>query len=168
MSNKFKIDDIYLYKYKAPVVNYRLPDNLRPYHYDLKVQPFFNVTLMPDYYDAQIQIDFTCITPTNKLVLNMLNLDVNNDSIVIQSSMDLEFATNPSGIRWSIDTVAEIMTIEVPTPNFKANNNYTLLVSFRGYTRDDYIKFFRGSYLDSNGNRRLKQFYTLTLCKVSC
>ena len=39
-------------------INYRLPKSLVPYHYALTIQPYFNVTVKPEYYLGMERIDF--------------------------------------------------------------------------------------------------------------
>ena len=67
-----------------------MPKNLVPYHYDLTIKPYFKVDEVPKFYDGHVIINFTCIEDTNKLVLNMKNLDLNY--MLINSDQDSDFS----------------------------------------------------------------------------
>jgi aminopeptidase N len=100
-----------------------------------------------------VKISFTCLVDTYKLALHSRLLDINNSSLQLTSLTDSAFAPM-SNFKYMYDSITHILTVDLGNQMFRANNNYTFSASFRGYTRDDNMGFFRSSYFDSNGNRR--------------
>ena len=53
-------------------IDYRLPTNLKPYLYDLTIQPYFNVTSSPQFYLGQETIYFKCVRSFAQFKIHML------------------------------------------------------------------------------------------------
>lgn len=122
---------------------------MKPNTYRLTVQPYFKSDTMPSNYTGFVEIDFTCVTETSKLVLHTNKLDLNLDQIKIVSAADKDFSNTPTLVT-SHDPVTHFFTVTFPKGElFKANQNYTFSVSYMGYTVDDNLGFYRSKYEDS-------------------
>jgi hypothetical protein len=119
----------------------------------LTLKPYFKATEMPDYFDGTVKISFTCKTDTYKLVLHSKWLDIDNSTLRLSSDTDSNFDTI-SDMKWTYDSITHFVTFNLPDQVFRANNNYTFSASFKGYTKDDGLGFFRTSYLDSENTRK--------------
>jgi hypothetical protein len=135
-----------------PLPNYRLPKNLVPYHYDLTIKPYFKVDEIPRFYDALVVINFTCVHETNKLTLNMKNLELSHMVLTSESDSVFKMVRN---ISWTYDHESTFFTADFGDRSFKKNTNYSFAVKFRGFTDSDNIGFYRSSYLDSNKKKKL-------------
>ena len=70
---------------KAEGVDYRLPTNLRPLFYDLRLRPYIGF----DYYDEKksftfdghLNLTFVCETPTDRIVMHSKFLTLNRSTI---------------------------------------------------------------------------------------
>jgi hypothetical protein len=108
---------------------------------------------MPLVYDSTIDIDFACEKQTNKLVMHMKALELDNSTLSLSSSNDTEFGTRRT-FPWTYDPVTHFITFEFDKP-FRAGFNYTFSVAFRGRTDEDEAGFYRSYYLDDDNNKRL-------------
>lgn len=122
-------------------IDYRLPRDLQPKLYDLSVQPFFKLGEVPQFYDANLTITFTCVKQTNKLILHMNNLDIVRSSLIVKSTTDAQFGEF-SNFAFTYDSVTNFFTAVFSQP-FKPNQNYEFSVMFRGYTNTDERGFYR-------------------------
>lgn len=127
---------------------YRLPGDLLPVTYNLFVQPHFNSTTQPEYFDASVQINFKCITDTNDLILHMKDLDLNASTLHINSSTDANFASI-KGFEYTYESDSQTFkaTLE-KTAGFRANHMYSFYVQFKGFLKKDNAGFYRSSYVD--------------------
>lgn len=126
-----------------------------PFYYQIKFQTFFSPEQKPEFYNGDIKINFTCKNDTNRLVLHLKDIELFNETLRLESSTDSSFI-QLENFKWVHDTESSFFIAELDSnQGFKSNNNYTFSVSFRGFTRDDNLGFFRSSYLDANNNRRL-------------
>lgn len=130
-----------------------MPKDLTPTLYEMTLKPYFKVETMPEYYDTTLDLHFTCVSQTNKLVLHMKNLQINNSSLKITSSTDSQFK-EVKEFPWSHDVEADFFIAEFPTNPFRPGNSYTFSIEFRGFLLSDERGFYRTYYNDSNGNQR--------------
>lgn len=143
----------------APV-NYRIPDDLQPYLYDLTFKMYFKPDEMPEYYDGTAMIHFTCVKSTSKLVLHARELEISNSTLSLTSESDSAFTTM-TNFPWTYDPITHLLTVDLKTQTFKPNLNYTFSVSFKGFTTDDRIGFYRTAYLDAQNQKRFLIYKTL-------
>ena len=145
-----KTDDL-----NEPKLNYRLSRYLKPYNYNLFLESFFKSTTMPDYYNAKVKIDFTCIKNTNELLLNMKDLELNNNTLLLESTSDTNFISLKR-FSYSYNNRTQLFSVDFNNKLFKTGHNYSFHAEFKGFFKDDNIGLFRSSYLDySDYNKRL-------------
>jgi hypothetical protein len=138
-----------------PLNEYRLPKELEPIHYDLMFDTFFESDTKPEDFNASLKLLFRCIRDTNKLVLNMKDLDLYNSTMKITSQTHASY-NSPSGFGYNYNNQTQIFSATFVQQNqwFKAGNNYTFHVEFKGYLKDDDLGFYRTSYTDGEGIKR--------------
>ena len=129
----------------------RLPKNLIPYYYQLYFIANFNDEIEPTDYIGTVRIFMKCNNETNKLILNVKNLQIDETSITMEHTTDLNVKFNITNI--SINKANELLIIEFDK-HLKNNHNYTVFINFRGFLKDDDHGLFRLSYLDKFGNKR--------------
>ena len=144
-----------------PIINYRLPKNLVPYHYDLTIQPFFNATQKPEFYEAKEKIQFRCVNDTKKFVIHIKNLEITNNSLRISSISDDSFQSIEN-FEWTYDNVTSFFTADLgQNQTFLANQNYMFEAEFKGFTNNDDLGFYRTSYKDDSNNTRFLECFVL-------
>ena len=50
----------YLTPAPEPELNYRLPQTLKPYRYEITIKPYFKANTQPETYDGHVWIEFKC------------------------------------------------------------------------------------------------------------
>lgn len=108
---------------------------------------------MPEFYEGQIRIEFRAVRDTSKLVLHLVDLELVNSSLMVESSTENSF-TPMINLPWTLNVLTSQLTIDLNTKLFRAGNNYSFSARFNGFPKDNNIGFFRTSYLNANGNRR--------------
>jgi hypothetical protein len=130
-----------------------LPKDLKPISYEVFIQPFFKLGTKPEYYNASVKIKFKCLSDTNKIVMNMKDLALENSTLSITSSTHANY-NSPRNFIWDLDNQTNIFTATFgQSQSFKANNEYTFYAEFRGFLKDDNLGLYRTSYLISNNSR---------------
>lgn len=132
--------------------NYRLPNDLAPFYYDLTIQPYFVPTQKPTFYNASIKIYFKCLNQTARLVMHMKELTIDNETLTLKSLDDDSFVT-VKNFEWRYDEKTSLFIVDL-NQSFVPNKQYLFTASFRGYPKDDNLGFYRSSYFDSNSIRR--------------
>lgn len=131
-------------------IDYRLPTDLVPDHYDLWVkfqfEETFNNNSFP--YDGEVKIDISCVKDTSKLVLHVRNLMIDNSSLSLTSTDDLSFG-ELKAFAWYNDFTRHFFVADLPK-SFKAGSSYQFSVKFVGYLTDDNRGFYRSSYMRNN------------------
>jgi aminopeptidase N len=136
-----------------PVLDYRLPRNLKPLSYELLIRPYFNVTSKPDYYHGNVYIKFKCVKQTSKIVLHMTrNLVIDNSSLEFTSYLHNDLMLRQ--FDWDYDSKLQFLKIDLKKDLLKENQYYSIRIGFKGYLRDDNSGFYRSSYVDTNGQKR--------------
>lgn len=134
------------------IINYRIPKNLKPFNYDLFIQPFFKTTTMPEFFNASVRIDFTCVNDTTELILNMKNLELNNETMFIESLTDSNF-TLEKNLIFSYSNHSQLFYAKL-NQYFKQGHNYSFYVEFMGVIKEDNIGLYRSSYYDANFEKK--------------
>jgi hypothetical protein len=137
----------------TPPLNYRLPTNLSPYLYEVTIQPYLKLTEEPSYYLGRVRIHFTCVSNTNQLVFHLKNIQVYDSSLLLTSSSDLTIG-QVKEFAWTKDErrdffVANFNSTSSQTTYFKAGNNYSVEMQFKGFLQNDNVGFYKASYPDS-------------------
>ena len=129
----------------------RLPKNLTPYYYELYFIFDFNNEIEPTDYIGKVRIFMNCNDETNKLILNVKNLEINETSIVVEEVDNIHAKFNINNT--STNLYKQMLNIEFEE-NFEFNHNYSITIDFKGFLKDDDHGFFRQSYLDKRGNKK--------------
>ncbi len=124
-----------------------------PHVYDLTVQPLFKPDIEPEKFNGTVKIEFSCEKDTNKLVMHMIDLTLDNSTIEVTSEADTQFKATAKNLIWSYDPITHFITFEFDTP-FRKGFNYTFSVSYQGLVRTDLTGFYRTSYKDNDGKTR--------------
>jgi hypothetical protein len=138
-------------KYRTSLHENRLPKNLIPYYYQLYLIANFNDEIEPTDYIGTVRIFMRCNNETNKLILNVKNLEIDETFITMEHTTDTSIKYNIINI--SINKSNELLIIEFDK-YLKINQNYTVFINFRGFLNDDDHGLFRLSYLDKFGNKK--------------
>ena len=134
----------------ANVVNtYRLPTYLKPYLYELEIQPYVgnNVTYKEKAFTftGTVIIHFTCIEETDKIVLHSKELDIKNYSLASNNpEISLE--------NFDIDPETDFFTLYA-NDTFQKNSNYSVKIQFSGVILDKLYGFYRSSYTNKIDNQ---------------
>lgn len=92
-------------------IDYRIPRNLWPEHYDIEIRADFYPPLQPSQFflDGWVTAHLRCVTPTNLIHLHFRAMTINQQSVVVTEG------ENPaiSIVAMSIDSVREFFIIEV-------------------------------------------------------
>jgi hypothetical protein len=129
----------------------RLPKNIIPYYYQLYFKFHFTNETEPSDYLGTVRILMKCNNKTNKLILNVKSLEIDESSIIIEDLNDPNIKININNT--TIINYKEVLIIEFEE-NFEVNHNYTISIDFKGFLRDDDHGLFRLSYLDKVGNKK--------------
>jgi hypothetical protein len=111
---------------------------------------------MPQYFNASLKLHFKCLKNTDKLVLNMKQLELYSSSMSISSTSDLNYIPVKYFL-WDYDEETQIFIAylnENENQSFKMNNNYTFEVEFKGFIKNDNLGFYRTSYVDEKNIRK--------------
>lgn len=147
--DKWLIDNLVVAPEK---INYRLPTDLIPNKYDIKITVQFDNEVNQAFpYDGEITMYFTCVKETNDLIFHINKISVENSSLLIKSSTDNSFA-DINAFTWKNDFERQFFVANLQQ-TFKANNNYTLSMKFTGYLASDNVGFYRSSYEDNDKNK---------------
>lgn len=125
-------------------INYRLPDNVTPIHYNIKLIPYIEEANFT--FDGEISANITIRHATQNLSLHALELTIDeaatslfdNDGIVYMPAT------------YNYNNITQILIL-----NFNdelSPGNYTLKMKYVGILNDDLLGFFRTSYY-KNGKK---------------
>jgi aminopeptidase N len=130
-------------------LDYRLPTDLVPSHYDVKVSFQFVTTSYNSFpYDGEVTIDISCAKTTSKLVLHINKIDIDNSSLTLTGISDTSFG-ELNDFRWYNDFTREFFIADL-TKELKADQTYRLFMKYTGYLQDDLRGFYRSSYIRNN------------------
>lgn len=126
-------------------VNYRLPDNVVPVHYNIKLIPYIvagNFT-----FDGESNISIEVRRATRNISLHALNLTVDQSTTSLVNSDGVARAP----IALDNNNVTEILTLAFDDELL--SGHYTLNMKFVGILFGDLRGFFRISYKNEEGNK---------------
>lgn len=127
----------------ATEMNFRLPNATRPESYDLTVRT--RVDEEDFSFNGDIKINIVAIESTTSITLHQKQTTVD----------EIQFESNGNSIpvdRYSYNRKLQFLTVSVVEPLI-VGNNYTLRIKYHGILREDYLGFYRTSYLNDNENR---------------
>jgi len=138
-----------------PIINYRLPANLKPTLYELTIKPYIgtNETYGDKAftYEGTMKMTFDCLNATNKIIFHTLEQKINSSKLVL-----LNGDGSPSGLSITstdIDLLRDFFIINLNGACIQSQN-YVLVVEYTGVIRVELNGFYRSSYLASNGETR--------------
>lgn len=130
-------------------LDYRLPTDLIPTHYDVLVSfQFVNEVDDSFPYEGVVTIDIDCMKDTSKLVMHINEIDVHNSSLSLTSLTDTSFGEIKS-FSWYNDFVREFFVADL-SKQLKAGQKYRLKMNYTGYLQSDDRGFYRSSYMRNN------------------
>ena len=130
------------------MLSYRLPSNLIPYKYEIKInaENISSSDLTPEYKGI-VDIYFTCKEATNKLIFHIKNVEIDNSTLAIYSTNGNGF-TSIKNPEWTNDFDREYFIIDsVFGLEFQKYQNYSIHIEYTGYLKTDNIGFYRSSYI---------------------
>lgn len=125
-------------------VNYRLPDNVTPVYYDLKLIPYIeegNFT-----FDGESSINITIHRITQNLSLHVLELTIDEAATSLLDNDDIVYTP----AMYNYDNITQILVLHFDDE--LSPGNYTLKMRYVGILNDDLQGFFRTSYVNEEGN----------------
>ncbi|KAF8830592.1 hypothetical protein HHX47_DHR2001098 [Lentinula edodes] len=129
-------------------MNYRLPTDVSPTHYDL--------TLLTDLtlhkFRGTVEVALKVVTDTSKIVLNVAELHLSDASVTVAGE---EEAFVP--VSQSIDSIDQRATFVYPC-TFTAGSSLKLFIAFEGKLNESLIGYYEGTWEDGGQ----KKFYTVT------
>lgn len=142
--NKSKDDKPIINKKKE---NYRLPTNIIPLNYVIKIQPFMNPNQL--YFKGSVLISVNCKESTNSIELHSKDLEIDREKILIKNEDD-DF-DSPKFNLTDFNYKDEVLKLKLKE-NLNKGDNYTIYIEFKGYLHNNLVGFYRSSYIDSNTN----------------
>lgn len=130
--------------------SFRLPTDLKPYNYEIAIKPYigFLHSLNDSFkFDGNINISFTCLNPTNKIVLHIKDLTIINETIKLFSNRSL-IGINQN---WVNDFEKDFMILTMNEECLR-DRNYTLSLLYRGEISEYLSGFYRSSFTAPNGS----------------
>ncbi|XP_063229949.1 uncharacterized protein LOC134535043 [Bacillus rossius redtenbacheri] len=128
--------------------SYRLPSDLLPLHYDLRLRP----NLAGDFqFHGSVAVALRVLAATPNVTLHAEDLEVEGDSVSVTTSgaegqgEEVEVTTR------SRDEDRSFYTVTLDSP-LKVGGEYTLRMNYTGHHRDSMRGFYRSSYLDQDNN----------------
>lgn len=121
--------------------NYRLPTAVSPERYDIRLTP----DLEKFKFDGEEKVAVTVHEQTSEIVVNAVELEIQNVSIVDGSGNRVDGQT-------SLDEKNERATFKFSQP--LKPGKWTLEIKFTGTLNDKLNGFYRSTYKDANGNQK--------------
>ncbi|XP_046442871.1 aminopeptidase N-like [Daphnia pulex] len=122
---------------------YRLPGDLLPSVYTLRLLPFIeegNFTT-----DGHVTIFVDCVNDTKNIVLNSIDIDIHKATITV---LDLD-TNSPLAIVGLEDLQSTLQKIVIKTADsLKSGNRYKISMGFTSILNDKLIGFYRSSYVE--------------------
>ncbi|KAK6184963.1 hypothetical protein SNE40_007302 [Patella caerulea] len=128
----------------APTIDYRLPTNTRPYHYNVDLQPnMYSGDPEAFNFQGSVKIWIQCLEDTTEITLHAHRLDINYATIEVLS----EGETANLYRAYRNDTVRQFLIIEL-TESMVAGTNLSVSMSFEGPLQGDGTGLYLSSYMD--------------------
>lgn len=124
-------------------VNYRLPDNVVPVHYDIELIPYIEENNFT--FDGESHIIIEIGRATRDLSLHALDLMINEIATSLVSSDIVVYIPTAH----NYDNETQILTLHFD--NELSSGAYILNMQFVGILNDELHGFFRTSYINEKG-----------------
>ena len=137
-----KPKDSFLEAPKNTTPVYRLPSNVIPINYDIKLKVFMQPYNQLFYFIGSVSILVQCNMPTRIIQMNANELQIDDRQVSVESENGTQIKVT------SVDLTNEVLSIELGK-SLNANGNYTVhILSFRGNLTTSLSGFYRSSYID--------------------
>ncbi|XP_015184594.1 PREDICTED: aminopeptidase N-like [Polistes dominula] len=123
---------------------YRLPNNVIPISYDLKI--LTKLAANEFVYEAEVRITLDVLVKTNTIILHTNKLRIDKDKTFLYKEID-KISINDQ----YTDTNKQLYIIKCV--KYLEIGRYTLILSFTGEIADDVFGFYRSSY-EVNGQKK--------------
>ncbi len=132
---------------KKNKINYRLPTHLKPFYYEISIKSFIGSMYAEKSFkfDGNINISFTCLNSTDKIVLHIKDLEIKNETLKLTHSNEIIEAN----LSWTNDFDREFMIINLNKECVKFNN-YTLHMLYTGEISENLAGYYQSSYASLN------------------
>ncbi|XP_023035875.2 uncharacterized protein LOC6650874 [Drosophila willistoni] len=125
-------------------INYRLPSDLAPTHYDLYLFPDTETGL----FSGQEKITISVNEATDKIILHSLYLNITSQSVLKSDGSSVEIKGD-----LIFDSVTEFLTIEL-SEQLTKGSTITLHLGFEGSMADKIVGLYSSSYLKADDIRK--------------
>jgi aminopeptidase N len=142
-------------------IDYRLPTNVKPIHYKLKLDPLIveqepqGEPVPPNNFTGEVIITVKVLEETRSITLHYNDLSIKDEDISIKRASNEKYLP----VIHTYDDVTHFWVISLNTSagddaeeTFKANEEYLIETNYTGYHRDDMYGFYRSSYKDIENN----------------
>uniref|UniRef100_S4RXZ6 Aminopeptidase n=1 Tax=Petromyzon marinus TaxID=7757 RepID=S4RXZ6_PETMA len=139
----------------GPWKNIRLPKNLVPISYKVKLWPKLDPDPVTKLYtfSGDSTVEFQCLVPTSNVIIhsNKLNYTVKGSHLALlkdSSGNGVEVASS-----W-LEPKNQYLVLELKAP-LQKDAIYTMATEFVGELADDLAGFYRSEYTEETGNRKV-------------
>ncbi|KAJ6662846.1 hypothetical protein lerEdw1_011050 [Lerista edwardsae] len=127
---------------------WRLPTDLQPEHYTVRLQPF----LTPDsrglyVFEGNSSVRFTCLNSTDLILIHSKKLNYTLQGTHLVSLTGVAGAPAPSITRTWLEPDREYLVVQL-SGHLQANAAYELHSTFTGELADDLAGFYRSEYVE--------------------
>lgn len=126
-------------------INYRLPDNVAPVHYNIKLIPYIEEDNFT--FDGESSINITIHRMTQNLSLHALELTIDEAATSLLDNNRIVYMP----ATYNYDNVTQILVLHFNDE--LSPGNYTLKMRYVGILNNDLQGFFRISYTNEEGNK---------------
>ncbi|XP_025270285.1 puromycin-sensitive aminopeptidase-like protein, partial [Camponotus floridanus] len=126
-------------------INYRLPDNVVPVHYNIKLIPYIEANNFN--FEGESSVDIIIRHATQNLSLHVFELTIDKTVTVLFDDNGIHVYTPAT---YNYDNITQILVLNFN--NKLLPGNYILKLRFVGILRNDLKGFFILSYINEEGN----------------
>lgn len=139
-----------------------LPDNVRPVHYSLNIEP--NLNPKEDFrYKGQVDIELELIKDSDVIVLNTNELEISKAELKPFEADKAAVGSLPKVTDISYDTELEQATLKLDTGLRTSDmKQFVLGVEFFGYHNDKMAGFYRSQYVEEENGQKITKYMAVT------
>lgn len=119
---------------------YRLPTNVLPINYQIKIQPSMRSDEL--FFNGSVIILVNVLEVTNRIQLNANELEINSQQVSVS-----KVKNNEKFNITSFEYENEVLTLQLDR-NLIINESYTIYIAFKGYLTTSLSGFYRSSYIE--------------------
>ena len=135
------------------VKNYRLPKSIKPFFYDVTTMTNFDSLTEPESYNGTIEIHLSVNERTNMIIFHHVDLMIDTKSIKVALIDNRNTTVNVSNT--SYDNETSLFTINL-VDMLDISSNYSLSMYYVGKLLSNNYGFYKSSYTDGEGKKRLE------------